>query len=412
MNQSRFTRVLLPFVLIFFFLSISGFSQNKKDLEKKKEQLKKDIEFTNKQLEETRKIKSVSLNQLVMLNKKINTREELINTFSTEIHSLQYQIDETNGIVTALEKDVKKLKEEYARMICFAYKNRSAYTGFMFVFASRDFNQAYKRLRYLQQYSDYRKAQKELILKTQAVLVNKQKELEGKRTVKTALLHDQEDEKQTLSREKNEKVEVLGSLQRKEKELKDQLRQKQKAEEKLNNAIEDIIRRELEDARRRAVKEGRPSSEKGFALTPEAQKLSDDFAGNRGKLPWPVEQGVISESFGKHPHAVLKGIITNNNGVDISSGHGAVARAVFDGEVSGVVVIPGAYKAVIVRHGEYLSVYSNLEDVYVKMGQKVTTKQNLGTVHTDPEDSKTELHMEIWKGTVKMDPEDWLYTRK
>ena len=407
-----FFRKNTSFLITFCLLCFTGaFCQNKKDLETKKEQLHKDIEFTNKLLEETKKNKSVSLNHLVTLNKKISIREELIRTINSEIGMLQDQINETNSLITSLEKDIKKLKDEYAKMIYFAYKNQSSYNRLMFIFAAKDFNQAYKRLKYFQQYSEYRKTQKELIIKTQQVLSSKKGDLENKKTAKTELLNNEQNEKQMLSSEKTEQVEVLNSLQEKEKDLKTQLKKKQKDEEKLNKAIEDIIRREIEEARKRAEKEGRKTTA-AFALTPEAQKLSDDFASNKGKLPWPVEQGVITETFGEHPHPVLKGIVTKNNGVDINSNKGAVARAVFDGEVSGVVVIPGAYKAVLVRHGEYLSVYSNLEEVYVKMGDKITTKQNIGLIHTNDEDSKTEVHLEIWKGTTKMDPENWLFKKK
>ena len=386
------------------------YAQTKSELEKKKDQLRKDIEITNKILEETRKNKSVSLNQLVALNRKIGMRQELISTITRESLILQYQIDQTNGSIATLEQEMKQLKEEYAKMIYFAYKNQSAYQRLMFIFSSRDFNQAYKRLRYMQQYSDYRKQQKENIEKTQRELTRQREELIGQKQAKMELLANLEGEKQQLTAEKTEQVEVVSTLQKKEQQLKAQLREKQRAEEKLNRAIEDIIRKEIEAARKKAEKEGRPvAKEGGFALTPEAKKLSDNFAGNMGKLPWPVEQGVITETFGIHPHPVLKGIETNNNGIDIGTKAGANARAIFDGEVSGVIVIPGSGKAVLVRHGEYLSVYSNLDDVFVKSGQKVTTKQPLGSIRNNEDDSKTEMNLQIWKGTLKLNPETWLY---
>lgn len=406
-----------PFLisLTFYFLILSFFSsaQTKKELEKKKNQLHKDIEFTNKLLQETKRSKSVSLNQLVTLNKKMNTRVELINTIRREIEILNNQINEINSIVSALEKDIKQLKKEYAKMIVFAYKNQSAYNKLMYIFAAKDFNQAYKRLRYLQQYSEYRKRQAELIIKTQETLNAKRKEIESKKHLKTNLLQSEENEQQILRSEKNEHLSLLNSLQVKEKQLKKDLQEKQKAEARLNKAIEDLIKKEIEAAKKKAESEGKKNvtSASALTLTPEALKLSTDFAINKGKLPWPVDQGVITATFGEHPHPVLKGIITKNNGIDIKSYKGAVARAIFEGQVTGVVVIPGSYKAVIVRHGEYLSVYSNLEQVYVKMGDKVSTKQNLGLIHTEAEDSKTEVHLEIWKGTLKMNPEPWLATK-
>ncbi len=403
-----FLKGFLTFLILLFTLG-TLFAQSKSDLEKKKAQLRNEIEVANKILEDTRRNKNVSLNQLIALNKKISSRTELIQTIQREIRLLQAQIDQTTDGINSLESDLKILKEEYAKIIYFAYKNKNASQRIMFLFSAKDFNQAYKRLRYLQQYSEYRKTQKELIEKTQKNLSDKRADLELKKNDKTTLLSSMESEKQHLSLEKSEQTNVVNGLQKKEKELKAQLAEKQKAEARLNKAIEDIIRKEIEAARKKAAKEGKAPVKEGFALTPEAQKLSDDFASNKGKLPWPVEQGVITETFGVHPHPVLKGIETNNNGIDIGTNQGAVVRALFDGEVSGIIVIPGAGKAVLLRHGEYLSVYSNLADVMVHSGQKILTKQSLGTVLTRDEDSKTEMNLQIWKSTVKMNPETWLY---
>ena len=404
-------RVVSIITLLAFTALAPALGQNRKELEKKQEQLRKDIDFTNKILEETRHNKSMSLNHLVALNKKIGMREELIASLNNEVRILQDQLDETTSVITSLEKDVSKLKEDYARMIYYAYKNQSAYQRLMFIFSSADFNQAYKRLRYLQQYSDYRKKQKETIDKTQTTLTARRTELELKKATKTSLLSSVQSEKIMLYSEKTEQVQAVNSLQEKEKELRAELSEKKKAEDRLNKAIEDIIRREIELARRNAEKENKPVAKESFVLTPEAQKLSDDFTGNKGKLPWPVEQGVITETFGVHQHPVLKNIETNNLGVDIGTRKGAVARAVFDGTVLGVLVIVSG-KAVMVRHGEYFTIYSNLEEVYVKTGDKVTTKQALGTIHTNEEDSKTELNFQVWKGTQKQNPELWLYKNR
>jgi septal ring factor EnvC (AmiA/AmiB activator) len=388
-------------------------AQSKKDLEKKKAQIHKDIEYTNNLLNETKNKKKGSLNELVILNKKIVIHEELIGTIHDELGILDGQIDETNSIIGSMEKDHKKLKEEYAMMIRFAYKNKGAYDRLMFLFASKDFNQAYKRIKYLQQYSEYRKKQVNLIVKAQLRLNDKRLELEGKRTSKKTLLTSQEHEKVALKSEKNEQVVLFNNLQDQEKQLKSELKEKLKAEARLNKAIEDIIKREIEKARVAAEKKGQKNvtSANVFTSSPESQKVSDDFSANKGRLPWPVEQGVITGTFGDHPHPVLKGIRVKNNGIDINSNKGALARAIFDGMVTGVVVIPGSYKAVIIRHGQYLSVYSNLEQVYVRMGDKVNMKQSIGAVHTDDE-SKTEVHLEIWKGTDKLDPSNWLFMKK
>ncbi len=406
----------VKYLIILFCIimpSVYSNSQNKKELEKKKDQLKKDIEYTNQLLEQTKQNKMVSLNQLVTLNKKISIREELIGEISTEMNDLDVQIARTNSLINALERDMKQLKDEYAKMIYFAYKNQNSYSRLMFVFASKDFNEAYKRVKYLQQYTQYRKEQKDMIVATQTALLAKRKEMLDKKADKGNLLNNSQAEKGTLDQEKNEQVTVLNSLQDQEKKLKADLKEKQRAADKLNAAIEDLIRNEITSARKKSDVAGvkNPENPTSYNMTPEAQKLSENFAGNIGKLPWPVEQGVITETFGTHPHPILKGIMIKNDGIAISCRKGTDARCVFDGEVSGVIVIPGANKAVIVRHGDYLSVYSNLEETFIKMGDKVTTKQKIGTIHTNEEDSKTELNFQIWKGTMKLDPSSWLFRK-
>lgn len=381
--------------------------QSKKDLEKKKKELQKEIEYTNQLLAETKKNKKLSLGQLIALNKKISAREELIYTINKEINVLEKQIQENNNNINKLQGDLEKLKKEYAKMVYYAYKNQDAYSRLMFVFASKDFEQAYMRLKYLQQYSDFRKKQAEAIVSTKKQLNEKVQELEVKKTDKHVLLSNEQEEKNNLTTEKTEKEQVLSSLQQQESKLKKDLEKKKQDAQKLQKAIQRIIEQELEKQVAETPK-GKPKPQK-LVLTPEAQQLSNSFSSNKAKLPWPVAKGIISERFGVHPHPTMKNVDINNNGVDIATNNGSIARAVFDGEVKGVVNLPGAGQFILIRHGEFLTVYSNLKDVYVKVGDKVSTKQNLGTILYDDEDAKTVLHFEIWKGQTKLDPEDWLY---
>lgn len=414
-------------------------AQNKKELEKKKSQLQSEIKVTNQLLNETKKNKRISLNQLVTLNKKITMREELINTIGSEINLLGNQINDNQQRIDYLENELEKLKKEYASMIYYAYKNQSNYDKLMFVFSSEDFNQAFKRLKYFQQYSDFRKNQAALIDSTKKRILDQNKQLHEKKQDKNLLLLNEEEEKQTLTKEKQEKEKVLTQLQSKEKQLKKELAKKQSDANKLNAAIKKIIDDELKKAREEAreaakakrkkekeaaiaaaKKENKPvpnvtskedekeSEELELKLTPEAQKLSNSFAANKSKLPWPVAEGIISSSFGEHEHPVLKGIKVKNNGIDISTKNSAATRAVFDGVVTGVISIPGAGKAVIIRHGEYLTVYSNLATVSVDKGDKVKTKQQIGVV-LDGEEDRSEMHFEIWKGSVLLNPAQWIY---
>ncbi|MGB3946771.1 MAG: peptidoglycan DD-metalloendopeptidase family protein [Bacteroidia bacterium] len=403
---------LLFYCLFFcFILTNSTVSlaqkQGRKELENKKKELQKEIEYTNQLLTETKKNKKLSLNQLVTLNKKISAREELISTINSEIRILNKQISEKNEAIKSLQKELTKLKAEYAKMIYYAYKNQNAYSKLMFVFASKDFEQAFMRLKYLQQYSLYRKKQADMILATKADLDVKVQELESKKSEQRSLLNNEQSEKQNLTSEKKEKEQIFSSLQQQESKLKKDLEKKKKDAEKLQQAIQREIQKELEKIQKQAVSENKPKPER-LVLTPESQLLSNSFASNKSKLPWPVIKGIISERFGVHPHPLMPNIDVNNNGVDITTSNGALARAVFDGEVKAVVNMPGSGQFILVRHGEFLTIYSNLQEVYVKVGDKVKTKQNIGVILLDNEESKTVLHFEIWKGQTKLNPEEWL----
>ncbi len=405
------------------FLSLYGFPQTKKELEKKKERLRKDIEYTNQLLNLAKKNKTTSLNQLITLNKKIAYRNELINTINDELSRVDHSITGTNRNIDSLENRMENLKKQYARMLYFAYKNQTSYSRLSFIFSAKDFNQAYKRLKYLQQLSAYRVQQRDLIHQTQDSLAARKRELQGVKTDKTHLLTSQEKEKKNLDQEKKEQVTALNNITTREKKLRAELQEKQKQEEKLNRAIEDIIRKEIEAAKlaakRRANskvtanagKKTEPvTASSALTFTPEALKLSNDFESNKGRLPWPVDQGYISSSFGRHAHQVWKDVVVNNNGVDINSQKGAQARAIFDGKVLRVIMVVDKY-AVLVQHGEYFTLYSNLKEVNVKAGDRITTKQSLGIVQTD-EEGKTEVHLEIWKGSLKMDPENWIMAKR
>lgn len=409
------------FSLLLFFLSLASFAQTAKELEEKKKRLQDDIKYTNKLLEETESSKKNSLSQLRLLNTKIEMRQELIKTIAKEVKLIDKQINQTNSVVGSLENDLKKLKSEYAKMIYFAWKNQSSYDRLMFIFSSKDFNQAYLRLKYIQQYADYRKKQAKIIKETQLALGEKIDVLKKSRTEKAALLTNEEQEKLKLTTEKKEKDMLLENLQNKEAQLKKELKQKQNEAQKLQKEIERIIAEEIkkraEEARKKAEADKLAGKEvketpKGFSMTPEEVLISDNFELNRGKLPWPSEKGIITGHFGESTHPDLPNVKINNNGIDIGTDRGAKARAVFDGTVSAIISIPGAYKAVMVRHGEFISVYANLEEVYVKKDDKIKVKQEIGKVHTDESEGKTELHFEIWRGNAKTNPEEWILLKK
>lgn len=393
-------------VVIFLLLSVfSLYSQDKKSkLENDKKKIEEEIKYNSKLLDETKKSQKTTINQLVVIKKQISSREKLIMNINAEIKSVSEEIENNNQTLTELNNELAKLKEEYAAMIYYAHKNRSSYDKLMFIFSSTDFNQAYKRLKYFQQYSAYRKTQVLLIEQTQEEIRQKLADLENLKLAKVELLKSFESERTKLSKEKELQNKTISQLNQKEKELLATIKEKEKAAKKLQKEIEKIIAEEISAASKKtgATKSG------SFDLTPSEVKLSADFRQNKGILPWPLERGIISGTFGEHPHAVLKNVITKNNGIDLLTDKDAKARAIFSGEVTRVMSIPNYNYVVMVRHGEFLSVYSNLVEVFVQKGDKVNIKQELGRIHTDTKDNKTELHFELWQGKTLLNPEQWL----
>ena len=341
---------------------------------------------------------------MVILREKISSREKLIATINREINTVNKQITLNNEILKDLTNDLKKLKDEYARMIYYAYKNRNSYDRLMFVFSSKDFNQAYQRLKYFQQYTAYRETQAELIEKTQKEINQAIENLEKYKSEKLALLRLKEQERDELASERIQQNKTVKDLNAKEKELLSDLKKKEKAAKKLQKEIEKIIAEEIRLAAKKSGKKGTSS----FVLTPEEMQLSANFESNKGRLPWPLERGIISSTFGEHAHPVLKNVKTKNNGIDILTDRNSKTRTIFSGVVTRVMSIPNYNYVIMIRHGEFLSVYSNLDEVYVQKGDKVEIRQAIGRIHTDANESKTELHFELWKGKTLLNPAGWL----
>ena len=404
--------IFLAFVIAFIIPNPSSAQVSKEKLQKTKKQLEDDIKYTARLLEETQHTKQNSLNRIILLNRQIEKRESLISTISQEVDRIQVQLELQHKQIDGMSTELKKMKDEYARMIYYAYKNLNAYNRLLFIFSAEDFNQAYHRLLYYQQYSAYRRTQAELIRNARISLTGKQRQLELTMQEKLTLVRSGESEKNQLTQEKEEKDKAVAQLTRKEKDLESALREKQKNADKLEKEIEKIITAEIKaaavKAKKKETKNKMETTKTEIMLTNAEQVLSSSFASNKGRLPWPSERGVITGTFGEHPHPVLKYVKVKNNGIDISTEKGASVRTVFNGKVSRVMSFPNLNKVVIIRHGEYLTVYSNLEEVNVKDGQDVSTRQVIGKVHTNAEDSKTELHFEIWLGKTIQDPQAWL----
>jgi murein hydrolase activator len=369
--------------------------------------LQQEIRLTGELLAETQRSAEVSLNQLVMLNSQISRREQLLGNIQLEIRLINNRINTLTQNIAELEEELEALKEAYAQMIRLAARNKDALQRMMFIFSAESFNQAYLRVRYLQQYSYHRKLQAEKLAETNVLLAEQKVALEAERNKQQAQLKQQREQVRDLNIEKASQERTVSELKTQEQQLMQQLREQERAARELQNAIRRIIEEERRRARERAEAEGRVATDM-YALTPEEQLLSDNFAGNKGSLPWPLERGIITGHFGEQPHPVLPGIKISNNGLNISTSEGARARSIFEGKVSRIITVPGGFYAIIIRHGEYLSVYSNLSEVFVTNGQTVNTRDELGVVGTNHRESKTYLHLEIWKGNEKQNPASWI----
>jgi len=419
----------LPVILILLLLvSASGFCQKTKGKSKQQLQseitsLQQEISTANQLLKKTTKDKEMTLNEVSILDKKIKQREQLIKAYNQQIAVLDEEINAGQSHIKTLNADLKSLRKEYAKMITFAYRNRSHYDRLGFVFASKDFNQAFSRLRYIRQFNDARIVKMEQIAGTERRITGEVEVSQKAREEQAALLADEQVQQAALQKEKEELKRQVASLKKKEGGIQQDIKNKQQQAKKLQKAIDDIIAEEIRKANEEAERKRREEAkkhasegktttpapkEKGMVLTPAEKTLSTNFVSNKGKLPWPVERGVISSSYGKHASVVSDKVTVTNNGIDIATIEGAQARAVFDGEVASVTKLTGSNTVVIIRHGEYFTVYSNLENVTVKRGDQVKTKQNLGTVHNNKTEGKTELHFELLKETNRQDPALWL----
>ncbi len=390
--------ILISFLLL---MSVYGNSQTLEELRKRKQSAAEEIRYTSELLGKISQNQKATLGKLRLLSSQIEQRNRLISTMNSEVAVIQELINDNAQVVEMLSSDLEKIKQEYAQMVRFAWKNRNAYDKVLFFLSAENVNQAYRRFVYVRQYTDFRRKQVETISSIQNILLKKMQDLENQKNAKKEVISEKERESRLLSTQKNQQSTVARNLMKQQSELKSKLARQRKIEQQLEREIQKII----EEEARKAVQAGKT----GYGMTPEQKLTGTSFEQNKHRIPWPVEKGIIIEKFGIHPHPVLSNITVNNNGVNIATDAGAQARAVFNGEVSRVFGITGGNSAVILRHGQYLTVYSNLEEVRVRKGDQVSLLQNLGTIFSDMDDgNKTILKFQIWKENQKLNPEEWL----
>ncbi|MCK9627187.1 MAG: peptidoglycan DD-metalloendopeptidase family protein [Bacteroidales bacterium] len=386
------------FALLFFslFLSTFLFSQNVNEQTAKKQKIEEEISYLDKQLAATKSRKQSNTKELNYIQRKISNRKKLLKEIENEIKNIDNEVSKKEQQIAELDRSLESLKRSYSELIYNAYKNRDQTVWLMYVLASKNIEQGYRRWSYIK---DYTSALKEMADEIRGKSVRIAEEKYELAKIKSSSLTNQakkELEVKKLSTDESKARQVISQLSKKEKEMVQQLNVKRREVEKLNREIERILAA--------AVKEKERPDYKATAVD---IALSEEFGSNRGKLPWPVKRGAIVEQFGQHNHPVFKNVkLPFNNGVNISTEAGADVLCVFNGVVKQVLMMPGYNQCILVQHGDYFTFYTKLEKIYVKSGQKVKTGEVLGTLTVS--DNESVIHFQLWKGTVKQNPESWI----
>lgn len=419
-------KIVLSIFSLFLFVGLS-FGQSSLELKKQRERLDREIAELQKILSAKTQEKILSQQEVAALSKQLDLRENKISTINSELRIINKNISSNNAIVDKLKGELEKMRQDYEKMILFAFRNKNSYNKMMFIFASKDFNQAFKRVKYLQQFTDARKVKVAEIEGTKKQIELKIAQLERDKKTQQGLLKEQESERNTIAKDKAAHSQELNQLAKEERSFRGQLTKKQQEKKRLDAAIKSAIAREVEAARRAeeerrrrlaeaeakksgtTVTEAEKKIEKktGSAVlnnTPEATKLSAGFSSNRGRLPWPVGSGNVVRNYGSV--TVERGVRDFYDYIRIRTSDGAPVKTVFEGTVLQVINI-GSY-AVVVQHGEYLTAYSNLKSVSVKKGQKISTGTVIGSADSDPEVGYSYIDLSVYRGTTSMNPSIWI----
>ncbi len=403
-------------VILICMLSVSAAmaqADKQKDLEEKRRAIMAEIKQINSLLFKTKKEERTVLQQVEDINQRISASENLIRVTNQQANLLTRNINDNISKISKLREELKGMKQDYAAMIQKSYKSKSQQSRVMFLLSSDDFLQAYKRVQYMRQYAAFRKKQGEGIRVMTEELQSLNASLIDQKKVKQQLITENQQEKNKLTAQRVEQQALVATLKKDEGKYTAQIRTKQKQADEIDRQIEDLIRAAIEEANRRAAAANKSTTKAttsgGFALTAEDKALATNFKNNKGKLPWPVEKGMVVKGFGTHQHPQFPNVTTNSSGVEIATEDNAAARAIFEGEVMSIQMIKGANKVVFIQHGDYISVYSNLGTVNVKKGDKVTTKQKIGNVAKSPTEGKTVLKFYIYQNKTKINPADWIF---
>ncbi|MEL6717208.1 MAG: peptidoglycan DD-metalloendopeptidase family protein [Bacteroidota bacterium] len=389
------THLIKPLLLILAFgFGITSYAQTLTELEYKRKRLLAEIEATNSELKQTKANKANALQQYLKVKRKIRKRKELITTLQQEVDFIDKSINRNTIVTEALNSDLERLRSEYAGMLRTAYRQKINNSRWIFLLSSNSVNNAVQRWRYLKQYDDYRKKQAGLIIETKKTLEIKINQLETKKKEKEALINSTNRQNGLLDKELGEKNRLLSQIKSSEAKLLLSLEAQQRQKDNLDKAIERTI---LAETKKNRVASGTKDKSK-------IVEMAGQFKAMRGRLPWPVANGKIVKGFGKHEHPEYENVFTENNGINIKAPSKAIVQAVYDGKVVGKQFIPGNQNMIIIAHGTYYTVYSNIESVNVSRGEKVSAGQTIGRLSS----RNTELHFEIWKEKQRLNPEKWI----
>lgn len=383
-------------IIIILVLDIGLFAQTKAELEDRRKATLNEISYVDNILKSTAKQKEESMNAIKIIGNKLNLRESVIKVMRDEINLFSERIDLNSVAIGMMESDLINLKNDYARAVINSYKAKKENPELVYILSAKDFNQGYKRLKYLQQVTKFRRRESEIIMELRDQIQTSKERLQNDLLRISDLKSKEEQQKSLLQSEQNKKQAMVQSLSKKERQLKKELEEKKRIASKIESEIARII----EEERKKVIKSDN---------TPEQKLIGESFAENKGRLPWPVEKGIITSQFGIQKHPVLKYVTENNLGIEITSLGKTRVRSVFKGEVTSVFTIRGANMTIIIRHGKYLSVYQNIIDIKVKKGDKVETKQEIGNVFCETEKgNKAILKFMIFEENEKLDPESWI----
>ena len=400
-------RNILFLLVLITTVSVFGQTSEQKALEEKREQLQSEIRDINRLLFAEKKEKGNVLDQMEALDKKITVRQQLIRVTNQQSNLLNRQINTNIRNIGKLKTELQEVKDEYAKMIQKSYQNKSKQNRLMFLLSSESFFQAFKRLQYMKQYTDYRKEQGAQILAKTEELSRLNSDLNEERKVKEVLLAQNKKAKNQLFAEIQTQKALLGTIRKNESKYTSAIDKKKKESRKIDQQIEKLIRSAIAASNKKSGSTTKNTSK--FVLTPEATIIANNFSANKGKLIWPVEKGIKSQGFGVYADPVYPGIKHQSNGVIIATDEGSKARAIFEGEVIAILAVPGGNKGVQIKHGNFISTYYNLSELYVKKGDKVASKEELGVVYTNRNNGQTRLKFYLYQDTSRLNPEDWVY---